>query len=72
MKYRNDSATALLNPIDRIECRIHYVELPPGNNCGIEFQAQKRRPVCRIEKKEQREFIRYMPERSCPEKMWGS
>lgn len=32
MKYRNDSATALLNPIDRIECRIHYVELPPGNN----------------------------------------
>lgn len=32
MKYRNDSATALLNPIDHIECRIHYVELPPGNN----------------------------------------
>ena len=32
MKYKNISATALLNPIDRIECRAYYVELPPGNS----------------------------------------
>lgn len=32
MKYRNDSAGALLNPIDRIEFKAYYVELPPGNS----------------------------------------
>lgn len=32
VKYRNVSASALLNPIDRIECRAYYVELPPENS----------------------------------------